>query len=826
MQPRRGRALRPIAALLAAASALVLAAPASAAPVALPGWHVTGAQPRAASAVELSRAPALRLGSERGGGRLIQTLAAPSAPLQVSVRGRLRGGRALLRLDWRDQSGARVARRERPLVLRRDGLQTERFSVRPAGAARLSVTIVARRGASLDVHAVSALASGRELLRDPALELVGCRQASLVAESPGRVAVPGWSPRYTSMQVSGASAPRAGENVPLSVRSPRGASGIQQSTQAPRGPVDVSVEGRRSGGAQLLVDWVDGYGSASERQVLERAYPLTLPAGRQSVRAQPPPNAERYTLLIAVVGDESGRPVVIERVAARSHGRMLLVNPELAPVCIRPFDPPAAARELPLGVRLALTLAALALVAGLLAGAWRRWSPAFGDVPGPAMERWLLVGIALMPLVSLGTVKLGLRIVPADWILSGLGAVVLIRRRGKLLDDLGSRAVPWLLTMIVLVATVSTAIGVLAYSDVNLAGLPSRSALVADIGIPRERAAIEMLHLLQGVLAVIAVLGVIRTPAVLDRALRVVVGSGLALAAYGTYEVVAERALGHVPKLLPGVAFPYPGLLRASGTFPEPTAYGGFMVFAAACAIVVWQRDPRRRWLAALAMIVAAALVSRSTVAVSSLVVLIGVVALLRQRRILVGLLAVALAGALAMVVVAGPGRAFDETFAKPFKQDNSALDRRTTWGTGIEMGLAYAPLGVGRGQFAYNAAPFLGEDDVNRAGRAQSGAVEIWAETGPVGLALALSLLLLAAARLGRRPLAMARSSSGGFALAVLTVALGVVMLTYYTTTYVWPWVALGVLLAIARDLPAGGVRSAPAAARAPASAASGRAG
>jgi hypothetical protein len=109
-------------------------------------------------------------------------------------------------------------------------------------------------------------------------------------------------------------------------------------------------------------------------------------------------------------------------------------------------------------------------------------------------------------------------------------------------------------------------------------------------------------------------------------------------------------------------------------------------------------------------------------------------------------------------------------------------------------MGSAYAPIGVGRGQFAYNVAPFIEPMDALRSGRAQSSLLEVWSEDGPLGIALCLALAAVAGLALGNAGSDLDRVSRRLLWTALAT--LGAVFTGYYTSSYVWPWVVLALLV------------------------------
>jgi O-antigen ligase len=403
----------------------------------------------------------------------------------------------------------------------------------------------------------------------------------------------------------------------------------------------------------------------------------------------------------------------------------------------------------------------------------------------------LLAATILIPFVSVGTIKFGLRVIVPDWIFLGLGLLVLTRPRlfAHIWTDLTRRTALILGAAFATVACIALALGLGFYSDANLAKLPTHAALVGDIGRPLARGAVDQLRLFQGLAALIAVLVLVRTRVVWRYVAEAVVLAGTLVSIYGAYQVFSQAAFGAVHQ--PPGAFPYPSLLRASGTFPEPTAYAGFLLFALAVATVVLQMRPRA-WVYAAAVVMLLGLVlSRSTVGVAGVAVFVAGLVYIGDKRLLLLVLSALAAGTL-LAAAAGGGGSVAEIVRKPFSDQNSVEDRKASWEAAARMGIAYAPLGVGRGQYAYNVAPFLDPTQSNRAGRAQSAVLETWAETGPVGTALLLCLFLIGPFCIIRR----GRPDREARALLVLAAVFGVTLLFYYTSTYVWLWLGLALLV------------------------------
>lgn len=402
----------------------------------------------------------------------------------------------------------------------------------------------------------------------------------------------------------------------------------------------------------------------------------------------------------------------------------------------------------------------------------------------------LVISVFLAPFVSVGTVKLGMRFVPADWFLFALGLSVI--SRPALFFPAVSDRPRWVVATLGLgfgfVAAVSLVLGVTLYSDANLAKLPSGPALVREIGHPLERGLVDQLRLVQGLAALLAILALLRTPAAWRRVAEAMTAAGAVISLYGGYQVLSQAAFGIVHQ--PPGAFPYPELLRASGTFPEPTAYAGFLLFAVAVAAVLLQISSARWLYAALVVMVVGISLSGSTLALLGVLVLVPGLVYVGDRRSLGFVVASLVAGVL-LVTLAGGGDRLVDVVRKPFTQQNSSVDRKVSWEAAARMGATYSPLGVGRGQYAFNVAPFADPANADRAGRAQSAALETWAETGPVGTALLVALFFVGPLSVLRRRL-MRRLAR---AFLLLAAVFGVVLLVYYTSTYVWLWVGVGLL-------------------------------
>jgi len=264
----------------------------------------------------------------------------------------------------------------------------------------------------------------------------------------------------------------------------------------------------------------------------------------------------------------------------------------------------------------------------------------------------LVVSVFLIPFVSVGTVKLGMRLVPADWLLFALGLTVLSRPAllSRAVSDRPRRFVAILGFAFGLLAAVSLLLGVTLYSDANLAKLPTGRALVRDIGQPVERGLVDQLRLVQGLAALLAILALVTTPAAWRRVAEAVTAAGALVSLYGGYQVFAQAALGTVHQ--PPGAFPYPELLRASGTFPEPIAYAGFLLFAVGVTVVLLQLRASRWLYAGLVVLVIGVSLSRSTLGLLGLVVMVAGLVYVGDRRSL-GLVVASLVAGVFLIAAA-----------------------------------------------------------------------------------------------------------------------------------------------------------------------------
>jgi O-Antigen ligase len=785
--------------LATAAAVVVLALPQQAlGELSLPGWRLftPAARIEVDSSSSAESRPPVRLISHRFGKAAIDQILRPApATFSIRVRGDLISGQGTLFVEWTDDSGEVLEERQSDLELE-GGIAEHRFES-PPGAAQARVAVVQDEGDStLELDSIELLEAGEQSFVNEELLLEGCEDDNAAPEPPyGPRTVPGWETAGDEMWLE---VERSQESAPLRLFTQAGAGRLVQNVSAPNKPITIIIEGAVSAeGGVLAIEWL-----GTERQGIleEKGYPLTLEEGVETLRVRPPRESRR--LAIALIGLQPGS-LVVDRVVARSDGRQLLANPTLdVPAC-----PPAPVAAQTLGplLRWSVTGALLGLVALMLFLAARRTPDPFEPTvspppPGRKTRRALLAAVALVPFVSIGTAKFGIRIIPADWIFLGL-ALVLLGSRSLRSAALADRARAVALMSAILLAVVSGVSLVLALSfwtDSNLAELSSGDRFVADLGSPALRGLVEELHLVQGVAAVFVLAALVHTRQTWLSVARTIAITGAVVAAYGMYQVGAEALLDSVPQ--PPWAYRTEGF-RAGGTFPEPTAFGGFLVFAAACGAAVLELRWSKAMAGALLVIFGGLLASRSTVGILGLGLLI--VALLSLRRLRAGtVLALPAIAVAALTIAFGAPERWREVYAKPFQVSTSLVEREAAWGGALRMGAAYAPTGAGRGQFAYDQAPFVAES-AEKGGRVNSFFLELWAESGPVGLFLGMMAILAGPLwLLQRRGRAHGPPSAERLVVVAVAVSLVGVLAFYYTTSFVWTWVAIGLLAAAPRAL------------------------
>ena len=390
-----------------------------------------------------------------------------------------------------------------------------------------------------------------------------------------------------------------------------------------------------------------------------------------------------------------------------------------------------------------------------------------------------------LPLVQVGTLKTGGRIVPPDVFAAiACAALLLTPRDGR--QALGmSHAAMGLAVLTSIGAIAASLIGVTLITPDNFLRWPGNPGVLSWLGTPAARTAIETARLLTSMSALFVTLALVRDTAALTRAWRYVSMAALAASVYGLYAWAATFAPDRLP-VLPGT-FSYVHLHRAAATFPEPAAYGGFAIIGLISTLKTAERERPRFWYSAAAVQLLAALASLSTLVLAAIAVL----PLLwwnRIRRSLVMVGLFILAAVLLVSVV--PERSLRQWIEKPFSTQNSWLDRTTAWRAAWGMFRAYPVLGVGVGQYAYNQAEFVPVvETVHAGGRVNSIALELLAEMGVVAGGCALALIVLALLS------SLAAGASEVDMMAAWTLA--VLCAGYYTSRYAFFWVFVALLVA-----------------------------
>lgn len=799
--------------LAALAVGALSAIPNAAAEPYIPGWRSFTAASELHGTGPPGTDPNVLLVSHRGGRAGIdQIVASPPPSFKIKVRGTVLSGRGQLDLEWTDATGAIVAAESRSLQLN-SGI-TELPFESPPTAETLRIAVSQQDGDSvLELASIELVDTTQARLINEQLLLSGCPADNSSPSAPyGTDQLPGW-------QLVGDDAwlhlerrtPSADFDVRLLATS--GSARLVQYVRANAEPVVVHIAGAGSG--TLVAEWREG--GQDGRVLIDRAYRIDLSKGERRVQIASPETPGSFTLGVGIVRDP-GSQLLLSRVTAIAGSDQLLVNPELAvPACPAAATAPPSADTLAPVARWTATGVLIALGALLLAFVVRRVHKSAGRQGLPRVGRglWiaLLVGVALTPLVSIGTVKLSIRLIPSDWIFLGVAIVALTipSLRSAAVSD-SSRALALASTLGLTVVVGASLIAALTlWTEPNLAALPLADTLVENIGSPGLRGAIEELRLVQGLACLFAILALVHTRRSWLTVATTIAVSAAVVSVYGLYQVGGEILLGSVPQ--PPWAYQTDGL-RAGGTFPEPTAFAGFLVFGAGCAACVLELRRRTSMAVVLLLIISGIVASRSTVGLVGLGVLaVALICSLRLRAATVILVAA--------LALGGLGLAFRddarvrEAYAKPFGVSESVLDREAVWGAALRMGAAYAPAGVGRGQFAYNQAPFVDPSQADRGGRANSAILELWSEAGPVGIFFALSALVVGPILLLRRReqdrFRILHGEDGGLLVAqsrapavpwasrmviwALFLSLLAVLALYYTTSFIWIWLAIGLL-------------------------------
>ncbi len=744
--------------------------------------------------------PPIELRARLTDAELAQTVRSPSGPLTVRIDAAIEGSRSRLVLEWY-RGGKTVASKGWTLKETARGT-VERVSDSPP-ANSLRLVLVVARGSEARIRTISLRSAGRQVLINPNLVPRGCSPTAKTSANPvGPVEIPHWRRRYSGTRIT-----VRGSAIALNARQ---LAGVDQYVRAPKGVFRLTVDGAKRGHAYALLEFKRAAAPKPSPQLgvpvaHQDLIPLRFRRGRATVRARTPEARQQLYMGVALIARGPGSSLELTDASLRDQGRQVLRNPRLAPGrCPAGGQRRPAAGTLPPAVRWPLTALLILSVVLLVV---RTVKDAGNRPAGNGTEHIFtiaLVGVALTALVSVGTLKVGVRVIPADLVLTiaAVGGLVQSELRRVITADPYRCGAVCFTALLVLTGAVGLALASF-HTSANLTGLLTRNQLTRDIGQPFSRGVIDEVRLAQGALAFTVLVALLTTRERWERCARVFVLAAGTAALYGVCQVVIQRLVGGFPRL-PG-AFPYPELLRASSTFPEPTAFGGYAVVAAALAAIVWRLTPSKLLGAALGVLLLGAAMSASSAALLGLLAFVTGVTFSGQRnvRVWIGLLAVV---ALALTIgLIGIDRA-TSVVEKPLGSSNSVLDRRVTWSAALHMGSAYAPVGVGRGQFAYNVAPFIEPEDALRSGRAQSALLEIWAEHGPLGLALCIALAAVAGLALLSSGSGLDRVSRRLVWTALAT--LGAVWVGYYTSSYVWPWVVLALLLTASHALSDSAIR------------------
>lgn len=414
------------------------------------------------------------------------------------------------------------------------------------------------------------------------------------------------------------------------------------------------------------------------------------------------------------------------------------------------------------------------------------------------LPRPLVVMLATLPLVQVGTVRAPVRLILPDLIALGMAAVLLVRWRSTvaLLAGDGRAAAAAAVAAIYCVTTAAASVlSLLWITPANFAQLSTYVEMVRWIGTPVERTAIENLRLVQCVSALIVTLTYADTEPRVRAAAGCYVAGATAAAVYGLYTwavMVTGSALPLAPE-----TFGYLHLKRTAATFPEPAAYGGFALCGIALTLWLIERQARKAWLfAALSVQLFGAVTSLSTLLLGGLGVMWLVsVAGVRLRSL--AAFTAAAAAAVIVVLLVMPPALVRWAIEKPMTTHASWVDRVTAWRAAASMALAYPALGVGTGLYAFNQGPFHRWDVSVRftGGRVNSPALEVAAEAGVLGVLA--GMVVFAAAWAGA-----ARGGHGVAGLRAVAV-LATLAAGYYSSRYVFLWVFTGLVIASGRARP-----------------------
>jgi O-antigen ligase len=419
---------------------------------------------------------------------------------------------------------------------------------------------------------------------------------------------------------------------------------------------------------------------------------------------------------------------------------------------------------------------------------------------GPSGDRLPAAFAAMLialPFVHVGTVRAGVRLIPADLLAMWVAAQVACDNRSlrAILVHPPSALASLCALLMIATALVSAALGLYLETARNPDPL-ELSVLVGWQGTPRQRAALETLRLGQCAAALIGTLALVRTSLRFDRACRWYVAGGSLAALYAVYAWVGVVGQLDWP-LLPGT-FANPYSMRTGGTFPEPVALGGFMLTSLVATLWLGLRPEDRTvgWWLLLMLQVVGLLSALSTLAFIGLLAIVLTLlgtGLARSAGRVAGIAAMAL---LIVLMLVPPKMVAQQTFEKFAATAPSWQDRTAGWRSALSMARAYPVLGVGIGQYAYAQPRFYPTDTPTgfRGARANSAMLEVLAESGLIGGALVTVIVIAVVWSLRRsrsRALPEVRASWAGVAVIVVLAA------GYYTSRFAFEWVFLGLLIA-----------------------------
>jgi O-antigen ligase len=403
-----------------------------------------------------------------------------------------------------------------------------------------------------------------------------------------------------------------------------------------------------------------------------------------------------------------------------------------------------------------------------------------------------------LPLVYVGTVRVGLRLIPAD--IMALCVFVVALAEG------GSRA-PRLATPIaaaaaagLLIATtiVSTVIGLLWVTPSNVGALTGLDELVRWQGTPLQRACVELFRVGANVAAFVATLMVVTSRWRFRQAVTLYSAAAWLVSLYAIYSWGTLLAGGEWP-LLPNT-FANPISMRVGGTFPEPVAFSGFMLTG--IVTTLWMAEfQRTHWVPAVmtAFQVMALLLSISAFGFIGFAALAAALLVQSPARLGVRIVVPAVLCLVLLLMLVPSRLVLQQTTEKVGSQAASWQDRTTAWRTAADMWRAYPVFGVGPGQFAYNQAPFFPSSSAARfrGARVNSPGLEILSEGGLISALAVLATLVSAVAGIrGIRPEAPEARGVKRIGWAACAL-LAVLWMGYYTSRYTFMWTFTALVVA-----------------------------